>query len=142
MYLWEKGDTKRKQKPWKQRLSGWMKVCTSRAYFGFFIVVGRTWAKTCFWKNFKFIFQHQLLRHWSKQNINKRCIYMCVCLCVCVFCSQKHKNKSNFAFFYKRHFLLDLIFVVGNKHLRTCRDFSQQYKIMIIIFSRMMTSFW
>ena len=64
MYLWEKGETKKKQKPWKQSLSGWMKVCTSRMYFGFFVVMGRTWAKTYFWRNFKFIFQHQLLRHW------------------------------------------------------------------------------
>ena len=36
----------RKPKPWKQRLSGWMKVCTSRFYFDLFEVMGRTWAKT------------------------------------------------------------------------------------------------
>ena len=55
---------RRKPKPWKQRLSGWMKVCTSRTYFDFLEVMGRTWAKIYFWKNFKFIFWHQLLRHW------------------------------------------------------------------------------
>ena len=55
---------RRKPKPWKQRLSGWMKVCTSRTYFDFFEVMGRTWAKIYFWKSFKFIFWHQLLRHW------------------------------------------------------------------------------
>ena len=36
----------RKPKPWKQRLSGWMTVCTSRFYFDLFEVMGRTWAKT------------------------------------------------------------------------------------------------
>ena len=83
-----------------------MKVSLSSLYFDLLEVMGRTWAKTYFWKNFKFIFWHQLLRHWialivikskilvismRKRRINKQkyceiylCVSVSVCVCVCV----------------------------------------------------------
>ena len=36
----------KKPKLWKQRLSAWVKVCTSRWYFDLLKVMRRTWAKT------------------------------------------------------------------------------------------------
>ena len=108
-----------------------MKVSLSSLYFDLLEVMGRTWAKTYFWKNFKFIFWHQLLRHWialivikskilvismRKPRIDKQkyCeIYVCVCVSVCVRACMRACVCI----------LRDLIFAVGNIDLRTCRDF-------------------
>ena len=117
MYLWEMGETKKKTKKTKTMKTKIIRVNEGLHWqniFDFFEDMGRKWAKTYFWKNFKFIFRHQLLHHWitlivikskilaismRKQTINKQkniyiyiyiiYIYICkyiyiTCMCMCV----------------------------------------------------------